>query len=152
MKIKIHLAIILALFTFSLPSTRGQTFIDLNALTEISVDNATQLQLLNTIEVLPNLRLSFNHDGKLLAAGGGSSAKIWDTQTGELVSEFERPRHEEAQLNDLAFSPTSNLIAIAWNDGLDIWNLEDDTRRFIFQSEALSVADVTFSDDGTMLI
>ncbi len=91
---------------------------------------------------------SFNHNGQFLAGQKDSGIiYIWDCINGKILR-----RLDLAKSNEVAFSPTSNLLAYACADGtivLDDWNNNQPAQRL--EEQAAGVSSIAFSPDGTLL-
>jgi len=106
-----------------------------------------------TIETLSSTRISVSPVGTLLAIctegssirAGNGRVTVWDYLRKE-------KRHEFPEAGPCAvFSPSGTLMATgAWNDRIQLWNLEDNTfiRSFKHAGEVISIA---FTPDGRTL-
>jgi len=93
-------------------------------------------------------------DGKLIATGGGTTAKpalhVFDLPKGELVQREDLPASAMAA----AFSPDSKLLAVGMQEGtLMLWDVQKKERAVSWRAheprgKAVSVLAVTFAPDG----
>jgi WD40 repeat protein len=65
------------------------------------------------------LTMTFSHSGELLAVAGDPEIRIWNVETGELLTVL--LGHQEA-IEALAFSPDDTLLASAGSGGLEAWH------------------------------
>lgn len=101
--------------------------------------------------------LAFSPDGKLLAsASSDSTAKIWNAQTGELMSTV-TPFDKE--IWDVAFSPDGNFLAVSSLTQVAIVNPKTGVPLYFLKGKEvgwqvgfdLGVGHIDFSPDGTRL-
>ena len=75
----------------------------------------------------------FSPDGQLIAAATGSSVRLWDAATGQLVRELSPG--EKGRVSSVAFSPTDNrLLAVGYGGQADVsyvalWDIDAGTER-----------------------
>jgi WD40 repeat protein len=71
-------------------------------------------------------RVMFSPDGRLLATGaGGVPVRLWDPNTGSLVSELEA---NTDGVTAIAFSPDGRLLATGnYDNTVRLWDLPTDT-------------------------
>jgi serine/threonine protein kinase/WD40 repeat protein len=69
-------------------------------------------------------RVSFNHDGSLIAAGALNwRSYVWDCQNGELMSTL---NGHGAEVTNVQFAPRSNLLATSsWDRSTRLWDVND---------------------------
>jgi len=94
--------------------------------------------------------LQFNSDGSRLASAGADSvARIWDTKTGNRLSELPH----DAAVYSVAFNPDSTLIATASRDeSVQLWDPNTGKRIGLRLEHKGSVNDARFSVDGARLV
>ena len=101
--------------------------------------------------------VAFSPDGRLVAAGSGSSGSgtpgqvsVWDAQTGALL--WTRKGHSERCLS-VAFAPDGGLLASAGNDNtVRLWNPRTGVlARMLEAPDVLMVCAVAFSPDGSKI-
>ncbi|RDB27538.1 hypothetical protein Hypma_003814 [Hypsizygus marmoreus] len=95
----------------------------------------------------------FSHHGKYFAsAAADKTIRIWDTETGSLVS---GPlRGHRGAVNSVAFSPDDALVVSASDDRtVRVWDVESgDLISGEFEGHAGSVTSVAFSGDGRIVV
>jgi WD40 repeat protein len=112
----------------------------------------TALRLLRVLAVLPGggplAGAEFGPDGKLVVtAGGGGEARLFRSDTGELV----RSLRHGAPLAAASFSPDGSLVVTAGRDGVArTWNARTGD-GLVKLRHAGAVTSATFSPDGTLL-
>jgi WD40 repeat protein len=96
-------------------------------------------------------RLTFNHDGTLLAsAGRDMSIRLWDPETG---AEVRRLLGHKGYIYGLAFSPDGTLLASAGEDrSVRLWEVATGRELGIFHGHFVTVYDVAFHPDGRRLL
>lgn len=74
--------------------------------------------------------ISFSRSGKTLASGGGDARlRLWDTETGELQSDFK----QSSWVKCIDFAPDGKHVAVGTADGtVSLWNVETSESRTIF--------------------
>ncbi|WP_372719142.1 WD40 repeat domain-containing protein [Novipirellula sp.] len=94
--------------------------------------------------------IAFAPDGKRLLAGSGRTLKVWDTQSRELLLQWDaHPQH----LFDLAWSPDGQTIASAGvGPDITLWNANDGSEQARTTVNAESIASLAFSPDSKLLI
>jgi WD40 repeat protein/serine/threonine protein kinase len=108
-----------------------------------------RLQL--TVKETENLWSSaWSHDGGTIATGGESGlARLWDSQTGHLIHEFDG---NQGCVGKVAFSLDDRILAAADVDGdICLWDLGSRALLRILKGPRLQVTGVVFSSDGTQL-
>ena len=105
-------------------------------------------------------RLAVNRDGTLVASGGFGDdvvVNLWRvSDSGRSLKHAGSLLKQGQSVNDLAFSPTADLLAVADDDGhFRLWNVHDPARpaRLAEVEDQLGyqVFRVAFSPDGTLL-
>jgi WD40 repeat protein len=99
------------------------------------------------------LVLAISPDGKKIAAGDEKSTiQIWDIQ-GNLLG---HTTHSDRKINDLNFSPDSQLLASVASDNRDIkiWKINDSKLELseLLPGETSDIQSVNFSPDGKTLV
>ncbi len=97
---------------------------------------------------------AFSPDGLLAAAGGGATStaegviRIWSLETGEARVLDALPRE---LFGGVAF-PSSRALISAGSSGVRLWNLEDDTFRWLRQWESVNYGVVALSGDRQRML
>jgi WD40 repeat protein len=103
---------------------------------------------------------AFSADGRMLATGGireigeqYAPTHIWDPHTGRQLRVVEAHRED---IPGLDFSPSGELLATAggFDGGVCLWHVSSGTLLWSVMPDRnrLSVKDVAFSPDGTLLV
>jgi WD40 repeat protein len=88
----------------------------------------------------------FSHDGKWIAAGSGSTVKIWDVVTRRVLRTFSG---HSAQLQSVAFSRDGTSLVSGGTDHMVfIWDLSGNAPGRRFEGHSDLVYSVAFSSDG----
>ncbi len=106
--------------------------------------------------------VAFSPDGAILAVGRGDpwvgpgSLQLYDSGTGELLSEFYPEVHplccEMVTVFALTFSPDGTLLATANGDGTaTLWEVATGEEHAILEPDGGWVGSVAFSPDGSLL-
>jgi WD40 repeat protein len=100
--------------------------------------------------------VAFSPDGKYLATGGShdKSIRLWDAASGKELRVIREPKREvniAEQINTLAFSPDSTLLASgSHHQAVKLWDVASGKELRTLQGETM-VWSVVFSPDGTRL-
>ncbi|GIK43165.1 MAG: hypothetical protein BroJett011_69980 [Chloroflexota bacterium] len=90
---------------------------------------------------------SFSYDAQILAAQTGRHIYLWDVNNGEKIL-----RLAVSGLNDIAFSPVSNLLVYGCADGtMLLWDWANNQPAQQLEEQAMAVSSIAFSPDGTLL-
>ena len=96
----------------------------------------------------PISALTFTADGKTLASGANDEIRLWNVNTGALISNHETPLNVEA----LAFSPDGKTLASASGDMILLWKLETTFQpHAVLRGHQGTVYVLMFSPDGKTL-
>ena len=94
--------------------------------------------------------LVFSADAKLLAAGLGTTVRLWDANSGE--SRGQLTNHTD-EVRALAFTPDSRQLASASGDGtIRIWSVADHTELRRLQSSQEGLTALAMLSDGRTLV
>jgi WD40 repeat protein len=106
--------------------------------------------------------LSFSSDAKLLAVGDGAHIRIWDMATGKRLRRVGEPN---ISINQIAFSPTSNILASNYTtrqgthvcfldpvSGTKLWALDESALQPEETRVAMMSSRMVFSPDGRMVV
>ena len=86
--------------------------------------------------------VSMNQDESMLATTWGTTATLWNPDTGERIHDLDQDGFAAAQV----FVPDSNLIVVATANGLTLWNTQ--TFEQLGTIDLPDVRQVAISDDG----
>jgi len=138
-----ELSILLALEAMSTSNTREAK----EALHMAVMASRVELRLTMGSEVLS---VDYNPDGtRVIAAGMGGTAKVWDTQNG--IQIFELNDHTAA-IRQAIFSPDGKWIATASDDTtIKLWDASTGDLLITMKGHTASVGGVAFSADGKFL-
>lgn len=102
--------------------------------------------------------LAFNHDGSLLASGGGynnfndikeTTIRLWNMQTDEQVAILEGHSNN---VTSLAFSPDDRVLASGSTDNtVRLWDIQT-YQEIAVLSHNTWISDLTFNHNGTLLV
>ena len=100
---------------------------------------------------LTTRHIAFSHDGLfLVAAGGGTTVRLWDVTGGKLARVHQQVHPTET--HSLAVSPNNQLIATGdGGGGIQVWDTVADTSRTISENGRRMVSSLAFSPDGKLL-
>jgi WD40 repeat protein len=92
----------------------------------------------------------FSPESRLIAAGGRDGfLRIWDTQSGNLISEFEA--HKKG-VNSVAFSPDGQLLASGGNDAMArLWATSTGDKLSQMIGGTFAIPAIAFTVDGESL-
>jgi len=93
--------------------------------------------------------LDFSPDAALLASGYDWMMKLWSTNTWEVQG---NPINCGADVNCARFSPSGELLAIATNKGIEIWNPYTRDRVAKFKAAIDKDLSLVWTPDGTRLL
>ena len=103
--------------------------------------------------------VSFSPDGKLLASGGGLSAKVWDIATGRVRSIIQA--ESGRGVDCVSFSPDGRTLAVGMgrldssgshNSEVWLWDVKLDRVRAILEGDMGEVRSLAFAPDGKALV
>lgn len=91
------------------------------------------------------LSVNFSPDGKKLATGDRSKARLWDVDSLALLAEYPH----KCAVNDIEFDPRGNRLATACSDGLiRLWDISSGQAvREMLHEDAVEA--IAFSPDGS---
>ncbi len=95
-----------------------------------------------------NVAPAFSRDGRLAAAGSGSSIRLWNVESGER----RRDLAENAEVQSLAFSRDGRRLAAGLPGMVAVWDLERGVREKVLGGFAEAVSAVAFTPDGRHVI
>ena len=92
--------------------------------------------------------LTFSPDGKTLASGANNEIRLWNVNTGNLISNLDAPLHVEA----LAFSPDGKTLASGSGGMILLWRLETTFQlHAVLRGHQAAIYALMFSPDGKTL-
>lgn len=77
-------------------------------------------RLLTDLKPAPLACFKWSPDAKLIAAGKGSAAVIWDTRTGRYIAEL----NHSHEVEEVSWSPDGKMLATRSQSGVFIWDSE----------------------------
>jgi WD40 repeat protein len=89
--------------------------------------------------------ISFSPDGRTVVCATGRGAKVWQTETGTLVTEFA----EAEDVYDARFSPDGKRVILAFDEKACIRNVETGERIAVLRGHKSLVTSAVFSPDGS---
>ena len=104
--------------------------------------------------------ISFSPDGKQVAAASAEQVKLWDVETGQeigIITDQSESKQKEgygkAGVNDFAWSPDGNTLALATFSGVSLLNIEtyEEIQLSTNGNQPQIGHIITFSPDGKML-
>lgn len=116
----------------------------------IKIWNPTTRLLLRTINTSIGGGIAFNHDGSILASGGGIDqvVNLWDPKTGELLKIL---KGHQAYVSSVKFSSDGTVLASGdWDGRIRLWNPETGEQLRILNAKQLG--GLAFNPDGSILV
>lgn len=107
-------------------------------------DRAMGKQLEPPLEGNDHCPPRFSPDGKWLAVGTGSGARLWNVETREHIDLGRRPGNVKA----LVFDVEGERLISARGNQVEIWNLEGDAKPRVFAAEGAALLSVAFHPRG----
>lgn len=94
----------------------------------------------------------FSPDGKTLAAASGNKCVLYEVGTGQRFGEPLAGKDPDAEMESLAFSPDSKLLASGgWDKTVTVWNVAD--QKMLHQLPYSTViSSLAFGQDGKTLL
>lgn len=97
---------------------------------------------------LPITSIAFSQDETKLAAGGGSTIRVWDVASATVTATLDA---EISDILTLAFSPDSTMLIYGGADpSVWVWDLAGDTHTLL-DGHSVSVNALAYSPDGTLI-
>jgi WD40 repeat protein len=130
---------------------QGQTLAAGSKFEEVQLWDANTCQPLHTLAGgAEEGTIVFSPDGRMIAtrARGDDTLSLWDANTGQLLHEFWDPRG----FRIAAFSPDNRRLALASNDGIWLWDIDERTFLYLLPTRGALVIDLAFTADGRTLI
>lgn len=95
---------------------------------------------------------AFSPDGRRVVTGHSDGVRLWDTQTGELLSSSVTDDSEE-EVRALVFSPNGRQVVYGRGGLLQIWDVDTDrTTAPRRQGHDIQINAIAFSHDGARLV
>jgi WD40 repeat protein len=144
-----------------LPSVRTLWVGLLVAFSLLLADGIAAAQDNPKVEVVPQLAhpgrgmvvsVAFAPDGRAVLSGGGTSLKLWDVATGQLVRTFV-DHSADTNVFSVAFSPDGRSVLSGSADKtLKLWELATGRLIWTFEGHGDKVTSVAFSPDGRRVL
>jgi WD40 repeat protein len=104
--------------------------------------------LVDSSNPTPVASVAFSPDGTTLAAGGGSTIRLWDVEAGTVRTVLET---EVTEITTMSFSPDGALLVYGGAEpAVWVWNLADD-HHVLLEGHDQPVSALAFSPDGQMI-
>jgi WD40 repeat protein/serine/threonine protein kinase len=98
-----------------------------------------------------SLDVAFSPDGRYLAAGTESGARMWDLTSPSDPREIELHGHKNATAMSVSFSPDGRYLAAGSSTTVMMWEVKSGEARATLKGHSNIVWDVAFLDGGRML-
>src|SRR6185312_6308948 len=144
-----------------LPSVRTLWVGLLVAFSLLLADGIAAAQDNPKVEVVPQLAhpgrgmvvsVAFAPDGRAVLSGGGTSLKLWDVATGQLVRTFV-DHSADTNVFSVAFSPDGRSVLSGSADKtLKLWELATGRLVRTFEGHSDGVGHIAFSPDGRTVV
>jgi WD40 repeat protein/serine/threonine protein kinase len=93
----------------------------------------------------------FSPDGRYLAAGTASGARLWDLTSPKEPREIELRGRKNAILGYISFSADSRFLSVAGSNTIRLWEVDSGEVRATLKGHSKTVWEVAFLDGGRLL-
>ncbi|HID53677.1 MAG TPA: hypothetical protein EYP41_16790 [Anaerolineae bacterium] len=132
-------------------SPDGRRIATVSSDTDVKIWDAATGQEIITLEsghARPVNALAFSPNGKLLATGGDDFVILWNAESGERITVFNRG----VPIQDITFSADSIFIAVASEDkDMQIWDVSKRQSVALLEGHDAPITGVAYSPDGQYL-